>query len=237
MSSRPTGKRLPISCQACRTRKIRCSRDGRPCQTCVRRGLGAEDCIYLGQPRLSAEQPSPGESAVQAELLARIRNLEALLQRQMSSQAGTPTGGAVSPLGGTSAAGSLPESDIGPAAEWDSFGSIMDNVGSLHTSPSGHVRYVPLASQWESLVAKSPAAECLRNNDSDVADDDDDLQIPLAKNGTISREELLAALPPASCCNALKDVYFQVFSTVCTSSAWLWNIWILTGATGFPHSS
>ncbi|CAG7922092.1 unnamed protein product [Penicillium olsonii] len=214
MSSRPTGKRLPISCQACRTRKIRCSRDGRPCQTCVRRGLGAEDCIYLGQPRLSAEQPSPGESAVQAELLARIRNLEALLQRQMSSQAGTPTGGAVSPLGGTSAAGSLPESDIGPAAEWDSFGSIMDNVGSLHTSPSGHVRYVPLASQWESLVAKSPAAECLRNNDSDVADDDDDLQIPLAKNGTVSREELLAALPPASCCNALKDVYFQVFSTV-----------------------
>ena len=106
-SSRSTGKRLPISCQACRTRKIRCSRDGRPCQTCVRRGLGAEDCIYLGQPRLSAEQSSPGDSAVQNELLARIRNLEGLLQKQMSSHAGTPTGGAVSPLGGTSAALSL----------------------------------------------------------------------------------------------------------------------------------
>lgn len=215
MASRSTGKRLPISCQACRTRKIRCSRDGRPCQTCVRRGLGAEDCIYLGQPRLSAEQSSPGDSAVQSELLARIRNLEALLQKQMSSQAGTPTGGAVSPLGGTSAAGSFSESD-GPGLEWDNFSSMMENVGTLQTtSASGHVRYVPLASQWESLVAKSPAADCLRHNDSDIADDDDDLQIPLAKNGAVSREELMATLPPGSCCGVLKDVYFQVFSTVC----------------------
>jgi hypothetical protein len=151
---------------------------------------------------------------MQTELLARIRNLEALLQKQMSSQAGTPTGGAVSPLGGTSAAGSISESDVGPGIEWDNLGPMMDNVGSLHTSPSGHVRYVPLASQWESLVAKSPAAECLTNSESNIADDDDDLQIPLAKNGSISRAELLATLPPGRYCDILKDVYFQVFSTV-----------------------
>ncbi|OQE04373.1 hypothetical protein PENVUL_c034G01157 [Penicillium vulpinum] len=208
-SSRSTGKRLPISCQACRTRKIRCSRDGRPCQTCVRRGLGAEDCIYLGQPRLSTEQSSPGDRTVQNELLARIRNLEAMLQKQMTSHTGTPSGGGVSPLGGTSAAGSFSEPET-----WDSLGPMLDNVGTLQTSPSGHVRYVPLASQWESLVAKSPAAECLRNSDSDIAEDDDDLQIPLARNGGISRAELLAILPPGRYCDTLKDVYFQVFSTV-----------------------
>jgi hypothetical protein len=151
---------------------------------------------------------------MQTELLARIRNLEALLQKQMTSQAGTPTGGTVSPLGGTSAAGSLSESDVGPGFEWDPSNSMMDNVGSLHTSSSGHVRYVPLASQWESLVAKSPAAECLRSIDPDIAEDDDDLQIPLAKNGSISRAELLAMLPPGRYCDTLKDVYFQVFSTV-----------------------
>ncbi|KAJ5498503.1 hypothetical protein N7453_007554 [Penicillium expansum] len=190
-SSRSTGKRLPISCQACRTRKIKCSRDGRPCKTCVRRGLGAEDCIYLGQPRLSTEQSSPGDSAVQNELLARIRNLEGLLQKQMSSHAVSPE----------------PET-------WDSLGPMLDNVGTLRTSPSGHVRYVPLASQWESLVAKSPAAECLPNSDSDIAEDDDDLQIPLARNGSISRAELLSILPPGRYCDTLKDVYFQVFSSV-----------------------
>ena len=209
-SSRSTGKRLPISCQACRTRKIRCSRDGRPCQTCVRRGLGPKDCIYLGQPRLSTEQSLPGDSAVQNELLARIRNPEALLQKQMTSNAGTPTGGAVSPLGGTSAAGSFSEPET-----WDSLGPMLDNVGKLHTSPSGHVRYVPLASQWESLVANSSAADCLPNLDSDIAENDDDLQIPLARNGSISLDELLAILPPGRYCDTLKDVYFQVVSSVC----------------------
>jgi hypothetical protein len=210
-SSRSSGKRLPISCQACRTRKIRCSRDGRPCQTCVRRGLGAEDCIYLGQPRLSSEQTLPADPNVQNELLARIRNLESMLQNKVNSQAGTPVGGG-SPLGAPSVAGSLTESDFGTGL--DTWGSpMLGNVGTLHTSPSGHVRYVPLASQWESVVAKSPAAECLRSSDSDIVDDDD-LQIPLARNGSISGAELLAILPPGRYCDTLKEVYFRVFSPV-----------------------
>lgn len=211
-SSRSAGKRLPISCQACRTRKIRCSRDGRPCQTCVRRGLGAEDCIYLGQPRLSTEQSSPSDQTVQNELLARIRNLEGLLQKQVNSQAGTPVGGAASPLGGApSVTGSFSESDIG----FDAWGGspMLGNIGTLQTSPSGHVRYVPLASQWESVVAKSPAAECLRSSETDIADDDD-LQIPLARNGSVSRAELLALLPPSRYCDSLKEVYLRVFSPV-----------------------
>lgn len=210
-SSRSSGKRLPISCQACRTRKIRCSRDGRPCQTCVRRGLGAEDCIYLGQPRLSSEQTLPADPNVQNELLARIRNLESMLQKQVHSQAGTPVGGE-SPLGAPSVSGSLTESDFGTGL--DTWGSpMLGNVGTLHTSPSGHVRYVPLASRWESVVAKSPAAECLRGSDPDIADDDD-LQIPLARNGSISGAELLAILPPGRYCDTLKEVYFRVFSPV-----------------------
>ncbi|KAF7719482.1 Fungal Zn(2)-Cys(6) binuclear cluster domain-containing protein [Penicillium ucsense] len=210
-SSRATGKRLPISCQACRNRKIRCSRDGRPCQTCTRRGLGAEDCIYLGQPRLSAEQSAPADATVQKELLARIRNLESLLQKQVHSQSATPTEGA-SPIGAPSATGSFTESELGISLEtWGR--SLSGNIGTLHTSQSGHVRYVPLASQWESVVARSPAADCLRGSDADFADEDD-LQLPFAKDGSISRAEILALLPPGRHCDALKDVYFQVFSPV-----------------------
>lgn len=209
-SSRSSGKRLPISCQACRTRKIRCSRDGRPCQTCVRRGLGAEDCIYLGQPRLSSEQAST-DPTLQNELLTRIRNLEGLLQRHSSSQTSTPTG-AASPLGPSSVAGSFSEPELGTAVE--SWGSpFLRSVGTLHTSPSGHVRYVPLASQWESVVARGPAAESLRRFDLDIAEDDD-LQIPLSQNGRASHGELLALLPPNRYCDILKDVYLSVFSPV-----------------------
>ncbi|KAJ5151066.1 uncharacterized protein N7482_010318 [Penicillium canariense] len=208
-SSRSSGKRLPISCQACRNRKIRCSRDGRPCQTCVRRGLGAEDCIYLGQPRLSSEHSSSADPTVQNELLARIRNLEGMLQKQVNSRTGTPVRGA-SPLGAPSASGSFSESEMG----LEGWGSpMLSHVGSLHTSPSGHVRYVPLASQWESVVVKGPAAECLRSFEADIADDDD-LQIPLTRNGSVSGAELLALLPPGRYCDTLKEVYFRVFSPV-----------------------
>ena len=207
-SSRSTGKRLPISCQPCRTRKIKCSRDGRPCQTCVRRGLEAKDCIYIGKPRLSAGQSSPGDRVIQTELRARIRALEGLLQTQMNSQPAVPTAGRVPTLRRMSAGGfSGPET-------WDTLSPMLDNVGTLHMSPSGYVRYMHLPSQWESLVASGPAAECFLNLDLDIAEDDD-LQIALASNGSLTRSELLSILPPGQYCDTLKNVYLQAFSSVC----------------------
>lgn len=206
-SSGSKGKRLPISCQACRTRKIRCSRDGRPCQTCVRRGLRAEDFIYIGQPRLSAEQPL--DSVVQTELRARIRTLEELLRKQMNLQPVALTADTVSTLRGTSAG------DFSGPETWDTLGPMLDNVGTLHMSPSGHMRYMPLASQWESLVVNGPTAECFLNSDLDIAEDDNYLKILLAGNGSGTRSEMLSILPPGLHCATLKDVYFQVLSSVC----------------------
>jgi len=96
----------------------------------------------------------------------------------------------------------------------DSIGSGMANMGSLQTFSSGHVRYVPLASQWNSVVNKSSTGDCLQNVDTEIPDDDDDLQIPLVRNGSASRSELLGVLPPVRYCDTLKNVYFQVFSPV-----------------------
>lgn len=158
-------------------------------------------------------QISTAEQTVQNQLLARIRHLENMLQTKISSQAGMHTGGSTSPPLGNAlnATGSFCEFDTGAI---ESCGRYMPgNIGTLQTSPSGHVRYVPLASQWESVVAKSPAAECLRSSEADIADDDD-LHIPLVKNGSISRAELFALLPPTKYCDDLKGVYFRVFSPV-----------------------
>ncbi|KAL4875289.1 hypothetical protein BJY04DRAFT_166207 [Aspergillus karnatakaensis] len=208
-NSRPTGKRLPISCQACRTRKIRCSRDGRPCQTCVRRGLGAEDCIYLGQPRLSSESTMNVDATVQSELLARIRNLEEMLQKQVGSHSTDLR----SPLASPSLAGSFSETDsaLGLGSAEYSRSSVLRSVGTLQTFASGYVRYLPLAPQWTSVSATSATRDAVPDISSEVPEDDDDLRISLAGNAA-SREELLAILPPSRYCDALKDVYFQVFS-------------------------
>ncbi|KAI9372182.1 hypothetical protein BJX61DRAFT_458853 [Aspergillus egyptiacus] len=208
-SSRPTGKRLPISCQACRTRKVRCSRDGRPCQTCVRRGLGAEDCIYLGQPRLSSENTMTADSSVQNELLARIRNLEDLLHKQVVSQANDTH----SPLPSPSLAGSFSESDSGIGLRSTEYprSSPLNGPGVLQTFASGYVRYLPLAPQWSSMHPTGSSGDPLPDISSDVPDDDDDLRISLTGSAA-SRDELLAILPPSRYCDALKDVYFRVFS-------------------------
>lgn len=216
MASRPAGKRLPISCQACRTRKIRCSRDGRPCQTCVRRGLGAEDCIYLGQPRLSAEN-TMADATIQNELLARIRNLEDLLHKQVGSQTGDPLSPQTSPSATT---GSVGESDsaLGLGVPDLRSSSLPSCVGTLQTFAAGYVRYQPLVSQWNAPALSSSSTgnnTSLPDISSEVPEDDDDLQIPLARNAA-SREELLAILPPGRYCDALKDVYFRVFSPVCS---------------------
>ncbi|KAB8270143.1 hypothetical protein BDV30DRAFT_241790 [Aspergillus minisclerotigenes] len=203
-SSRSTGKRLPISCQACRTRKIRCSRDGRPCQTCVRRGLGAEDCVYLGQPRLSSENTVTADATLQKELLARIRNLEDTLHKQAASSYMSDS---LSPQMSPSVAGSFsePDSSIG-ISQPDIRSSFLGNFGTLQTFSSGYVRYLPLASQWGSVTGSA-----VHDVDADIPEEGDDLQIPFARNN-ISREELLAVLPPGRYCDALKDVYFRVFS-------------------------
>ncbi|KAL4783625.1 hypothetical protein BJX76DRAFT_245456 [Aspergillus varians] len=208
-SSRPAGKRLPISCQACRTRKIRCSRDGRPCQTCVRRGLGAEDCVYLGQPRLSSENTLNADTTVQAELLARIRNLEDLLQRKV----GPHVGDSHSPLISPSLTGSFSEPDnaiINRSADYPRS-YLLSSGGTLQTFASGYVRYLPLAPQWKSVKPTSSPGDPCPDIDSEILDNDYDLHIPLVGN-VASREELLAILPPSRYCDTLKDVYFRVFS-------------------------
>ncbi|KAL2872299.1 Zn(II)2Cys6 transcription factor [Aspergillus lucknowensis] len=210
-SSRSTGKRLPISCQACRTRKIRCSRDGRPCQTCVRRGLGAEDCIYLGQPRFSSESTLTADATVHNELLARIRNLEDLLHQRVGSQPGDSH----SPLPSPTLTGSFsePDSAIGLGSVDYTRKSLLSGAGKLQTFASGYVRYLPLAPQWNSANTTSSPGDTLPDINSEVPDDDDDLCIPLAGNRA-SKEELLAILPPRRYCDALKDVYFRVFSSL-----------------------
>ncbi|KAL4916939.1 hypothetical protein BDW62DRAFT_211608 [Aspergillus aurantiobrunneus] len=209
-SYRPVGKRLPISCQACRTRKIRCSRDKRPCQTCVRRGLGAEDCVYLGQPRLSSENTLNTDGLVQNELLARIRNLEDMLQKQVGSHLGDPhLPPLISPTLTASFSGL--DSPVGLGTSGRPRSSMLNPVGTLQTFASGYVRYLPLAPQWNSAKPTSSPSEARLDINSELPDDDDDWHISLTGNAA-SRGELLTILPPSRYCDTLKDVYFRVFS-------------------------
>jgi hypothetical protein len=219
-SPHPASKRLPISCEPCRKRKIKCPRDRRPCQTCVRRGLHPEECIYLGRPRLSSEvSPSPGDTNIQQELLDRMRNLESLVQKQIGEEPGlqqknspmSPPSTVVSSTAKSSTSSSAPTSiDSVSSASYQYHAS--GNVGCLNVSASGHVRYAPLASQWNSVFAKSSVGDSL-DVDDDLLDDGD-LELPFFSHGKTTRRDLLALLPPGPYCDLLKDVFLKVFSPV-----------------------
>ncbi|KAN0082228.1 hypothetical protein V8E54_003526 [Elaphomyces granulatus] len=204
-------RRLPISCEPCRKRKIKCPRDRRPCQTCLRRGLHADECVYLGRPRLSSEQASGTDASVQKELLERIRNLEDLLQRQIGAHRSPQRSDPESPsVTVTSSARTISDLDRAVESTISRF-ETPGHVGSLQVSATGHVRYVPVASQWNSVLANNSTSESSEKLETHGADQGD-LALPFDCHGPTSTRDLLALLPPARYCDVLKDVYFRVFS-------------------------
>lgn len=238
-------KRLPVSCEPCRKRKIRCARNRPPCDTCLRRGLGPADCIYLGQPRHGVGQLNGDISNVaQEELFQRIRNLEDLLLKHVSKDvlAQQQDGPSTPPWSNsTTAAGSCSPasssnnnnnnsnkkiigSDVSDRQDQflypsppDPIAQVVEDVGSLSISSSGHVRYEPKSAVINSQVAQQSSqdyADELRSNNNE---DEDLCGFPFAWENPPNRSELLGRLPPGRYCDTLKDVYFRVFSPVCLS--------------------
>ena len=247
-------KRLPVSCEPCRKRKIRCTRNRPPCDTCLRRGLGPADCIYLGQPRHTLGHLNNGDvsNIAQEELFQRIRNLEDLLEKHVGKHAlveqdltvggGSSGGGGGGGGGGDPATPPLSNSTTGPGScspasssnkqhfsseapdrqdyqfsepcPADPMEQVVQNVGSLSISASGHVRYEPRSAVINSQVAQQSSKDYtdeLRSNN----EDEDMSGFPFAWEKPPNRSELLSRLPPGRYCDTLKDVYFRVFSPVC----------------------
>jgi len=68
----------PVSCQSCRSKKLKCNRV-QPCSNCAARGI---ICTFLVPPRRQTETAPTTHS--NAELLERIGRLEAIILRPLS---------------------------------------------------------------------------------------------------------------------------------------------------------
>ncbi|EEP75999.1 predicted protein [Uncinocarpus reesii 1704] len=64
MAPHAPSKRLPVSCEPCRKRKIRCTRNGPPCETCLRRDSGPT-AMHLSEAMRrqspAKQQPDPSQ--------------------------------------------------------------------------------------------------------------------------------------------------------------------------------
>ncbi|KAK4234357.1 hypothetical protein C8A03DRAFT_18722 [Achaetomium macrosporum] len=239
----PENRRMPLSCEPCRERKIRCPRSANrprgPCETCIRRGIPPEDCVYLRdlyprRPTLAAaaaQASAHAQCSLQADnarLLARINDLEELVRAQLGAAVAVPQ---QSPKLRNDAS-HLPSPDSTmhcpprSAQDSDSTGmtlgddcsppavtppsSALSSVGTLLHFESGHERYEPLSSKWSSILGDGPVTR-------GIPRDLDRLQTPPDFAFTTMKadvQDLLSMLPPSSYCDELKNVYFGTFATL-----------------------
>lgn len=204
-------RRLPVSCEPCRIRKIKCPRDATPCGTCQRRGISAQACQYAKRsptPRVlssrspyaqSSSQPAHADFAHNfahnADLSARVKKLEQLLQTVLAPD--TRSG---SSLTSTPPPPSHQNNDyLSPASEV--LRSVDTLGGTLHTTDAGHQRFIPQAMFWSPDQAQRIATASAPSYFSGLA-------------RSVDVNQLLVSLPPRTACQELVNVYFASFASL-----------------------
>ncbi|KAJ5877353.1 hypothetical protein N7455_000818 [Penicillium solitum] len=233
MSAHHTRQRLPISCEPCRVRKIRCPRDGPACGTCIRRRVPLEQCVYSTRrnPRIPSQpQPEPQQFQPQprslenrsscpdapveqryegvagepnADLVARIEKLEKLLHAKNKNQETEQE----------KAQETVPPPPNVPQLDLEVEGRRISEpvtaiaTGTLIPSASGHVRFLPVTSGrriFHRVSQESP----FPSQESAMIDTPSG-PFPFGEHDAENRHNLLAKLPPTEYCNQLKDLYFK----------------------------
>lgn len=223
-----SNKRVPLSCEPCRERKIRCHRTSpgicRTCDTCLRRGIPLEECIFLRDlPRSQRpinrrlQRTSNANASQMTEsqrLYARIEKLESYLKASnpaaLDGATSTPRArhedlSMLSTLPPTiSPSPSIPNTD-GQGRR--STSAATTGHQKIHRTASGHQTYEPFPSVFQS---------CLDGDDAEISRldrSDSCRQFPFTTT-TSSLGDLLSVLPPLRHCDALKDLYMRVFGSV-----------------------
>ncbi|WJG35743.1 uncharacterized protein FOBCDRAFT_186369 [Fusarium oxysporum Fo47] len=228
----PSNRRMPLSCEPCRRRKIKCPRNnsrGRtPCDTCVRRGIPVTECIYL-RDQSSRRNVLMPQHAGNSALVARIDRLEELLRQSVSSAGSEPRKLHTElelerererePEPGSEQAADFlsPESTLHQSATtWSSTQSdaslnqphaSMPPVGVIIRYESGHERFESVSSQWSPMIQNNPVVIGVKANMAENISG----SMPFSMNNS-STADLLELLPPASYCEQLKKLYFDTFA-------------------------
>ncbi|KAI9039877.1 Zn(II)2Cys6 transcription factor [Aspergillus affinis] len=204
-------KRLPLSCENCRQRKIRCFGSGVPCNTCLKRGV-ASTCQF----KRNVEQNQQRErlEATQDLLLRRISELEDLLLKNIelvSTSNARPNEALRSPASQNDLPRALDDrTDRAVPNLTDtsrltriSAGSQHPHIGTVVESPSGHVRYIPHGTGRDQDVFHSLQGQSQSDSVSSVS---------LFGETFPSRQSLLDTLPPFRHCDELLATFNEVFS-------------------------
>lgn len=203
--------RAPVSCVACRARKLKCDRQ-HPCGACTRRGESAT-CDF----RAPHGNPSDGngrkEARSKAEAQARLQRLEEMVSGLLKQGAGGSPGGDASSVKSTA------KEQNGKAIE-DAEGRLTAMDGEVAAAGRLGAReaesfYVG-ATHWQSILDSIRDVKDYFDSDVESVRDEKPAQLIPPSNlnlfidptDSITLPEILAALPPRHIVDRLLSMYF-----------------------------
>ncbi|KAE8164523.1 fungal-specific transcription factor domain-containing protein [Aspergillus tamarii] len=202
-----TSKRLPLSCENCRQRKIRCIGSGdSPCQTCSRRGYASSCRFKRPTPPSGANtqiiQPQQAPE-LSLGLMGNVANLEDLLKQNIALTTALLSQKGESRLPSPVSSPEVPPPLRPSLEEKPLHGPVPSRTRRLVVSTSNHVRLVPSHD-----IGDSDLLEAMQEPASSFP-----VGFPFfsEQSGSIS-DEILDLLPPLLHLEELKSTYFRVFS-------------------------
>ncbi|KAK0641734.1 fungal-specific transcription factor domain-containing protein [Cercophora newfieldiana] len=184
MSSKPARRsriRIPLSCDPCRARKLKCNRE-RPCQNCVARHQEA-GCIFQATGHIASSTKDD------LSMRQRIDHLEALVKRLIAD------------------AESPPSSVESSTTDDQSVGNtVMDGARSIYIGAGGDWRGVLDEINALKLACPIVGAEELQPAPSHTVDG---ASLLFAQTSSASVEEILSSLPPKHELDRLVEYFFD----------------------------
>ncbi|KAE8393437.1 hypothetical protein BDV23DRAFT_36435 [Aspergillus alliaceus] len=80
-------RQVPVSCQLCRSMKLRCNRE-QPCSNCLTRGVACERVPVMSSGAQLAQEQSSAPTQIHDNILARLTRLEAIVLRSHGADEG-----------------------------------------------------------------------------------------------------------------------------------------------------
>ena len=194
--------RQPLSCSACRLRKLKCDRQ-RPCGSCAKGGDGAScDLVSRG----NSAMPRRNETS-KSEAHVRLRGLEQMVHGFLqSSMIGPPTG-----MPGDMAL----NVELQDLADYTPLQNTGASTGG-HLSRQGTETSYVGATHWEAILESIHDIQYYFESDhetspslSSQAESKNSLDVVLGHLEPLTLADVLAALPLRSTVNKLLSVYFN----------------------------
>ena len=199
--------RQPLSCDACRTRKLKCDRQT-PCTPCSKRADASSSCNYSKSSKDGGSTPNRAPASTRTEAQLRLQKLEEMVTGLM--QASPPSSTDISSLNNSTVDQRMKDMSI----SLQSLPKDSVSPSNGHLDSNGLERNYQGATHWTTILANIHDIQGFLDSNNDVSDEISPPNRPEAPDilfGTtqpLTRNDVLNFLPARQVIDRLVSVYF-----------------------------